>query len=216
MQRSSGGAQSAPRRRRFRPEQQRFAGIEVPVFAVTLRREEERPETSLPVHEGLHAGGQLGQRRQKLLPRRALEDCQGGEGGGAELGPGLLHDGAAPAADVLEIAVQVETQIAARRLAQFRAAAKLRQLREGARREEAANGVVGRRVLSPARPVLVGQGAVGGEIAGHPPADAVGQIGGPVLAGRWRRVDHGPAAKQLHRGALAVARQQELAGGKGA
>ena len=169
---------------RLGPEEQRFPGIEIPVLAVPLGREEERAEPELVVHERVDTRRQHGQLVCELVPRGILEDCQSGECSGTELRTGAFHDGASSPADVPEIPGQVEAQVSPRRFANLLGAAELSQTGERHRRRKAANGVVRGRIFATARPVHVGKRTVGGQVAKHPPPDSVCKLCRAVFVAR--------------------------------
>ena len=191
-------------------------GIEVPVVAVALRREEERAKSDLVVRQGVHALRQHGQLGQELRGRRALQNGQRRDRGRTELGSGTFDDGAAPAADVAEIALQIEAQVAPGRLAQLRVAAKLTETGQRQRCQKAADGVVGGRFPAPARPVLVGQRAGGREVAEHPSSNAVRQMGGAIQVDGCSRRDERRSTKQFRQVDLIAAGYQKLSRGESA
>ena len=112
------------------PEQQRLAGVEVPVLAVALPGKEEGAESELVVRERVHAGRQHAELGRELVRGRALQDAQRREGRRPQLRPGGFDDGAAPSAEVAEVTSQVEAQVAPGRLADLGPAAELPEPRE--------------------------------------------------------------------------------------
>ena len=213
-QRSREGATASPSAHRLGLKQQRFPRVEVPVFAVALAGKEEGAEPEIVVRERIDSRREHAQLFEELPSGGAFQDCETGHGGGTELCSRALDNGSPPVADVAEIAPQIEAEISSRRVSNRRAPAQLSQTSQGQRCQKPANGVVGGRILAPARPVLVGQRSVGRQVGGHPPTDTRCQISRAVFVRRRSRVDQGRAANQLHRLSAGSARQQELPGGE--
>ena len=199
---------------RLRPEQQRFSGIEVPVLAVALRGKEKRAEPELVVCERVDARGEHDQFFGELFARLVLQDGQSRNRGSTELRSRRLHDGTAPAADVLEVPLQVEPQVSPGRLAELRAPSEFSQTSEGRRCEKTTDGVVSGRFRPATRPVLVGKCAVGGEIVRHPSSDSAREVRSPALPTRRRGVDQRCTAIQLDGFALPARSKQVLPGGE--
>ena len=132
------------------------------VLAVALRRKEERTESKLGIFKRVHPAISMANSVMNSSGvGRALQDAECGPGCRAELRAGAFHDGAASVADVAKLARQVEAQVPHGRFANVRVAVVFAKPCQGQRRQESANGVVGRRFDPSARPVLVGQPPVG-------------------------------------------------------
>ncbi len=89
--------------RSFRPKQQGFSRVEVPVVAIACPWKEERAESRIFVRQRVDSFRKHAQFLKKLLSVRRFENGQPGDRRGAEFRSGRLYDRTATIPDMLEI-----------------------------------------------------------------------------------------------------------------